>query len=139
MDSVVLAAILVPIILVLIVGAVMILRRRRPRKVKTDMFTQKWKDIQKMCSNKENWGEAVVDADLLLDKALRKLRYKGKSMGERIVAAQKELTNNDGVWFGHKLAKKIVAGEANNLKEGDVKEALIGLGQALRDLGVLKR
>lgn len=127
------------VVLVVVAIAAFIVFRKRPRKIKADEFSNKWKSIQKMCGNKSDWGEAIVDADLLLDKALKKLRYKGKSMGERIVSAQKELTDNDGVWFGHKLAKKIVAGEVENLKEADVKDALLGLGQALRDLGVLKR
>lgn len=138
MDKFTLISIVIVVLLVVLVIGVVVFRRR-PRKIKNGEFSQKWKDIQKLCGHKESWGEAVVDADLLLDRALKKLRYKGKSTGERIVAAQKTLTNNDGVWFGHKLAKKIVAGEADKLKESDVKEALLGLGQALRDLGVLKR
>jgi hypothetical protein len=138
MDKFTILSIAAAAVLVLVV-VVLIVFRKKPRKIKNDEFQEKWKDLQKLCRNKDTWGEAVLKADKLLDSALKKLRYKGKSMGERIVAAQKVLTDNDGVWFGHKLAKKIQAGEVDKLKEADVKDALMGLGQALRDLGVLKR
>lgn len=74
----------------------------------------------------------------MLDKALIKRRYKGKSMGERLVSAQRSLSNNDSVWFAHNLVKKILSDENLRLREADVKDALVGFRQALRDLGALK-
>ncbi len=59
-------------------------------------------------------------------------------MGERLVTVQRTLTNNDGVWYAHKLRNKLVHDQYDNLKERDVKEALIGFRQALKDLGALK-
>jgi hypothetical protein len=84
------------------------------------------------------WPMAVIQADNLLDEALKKRRYKGKTMGERMVSAQKTFTNNNQMWFGHKLRNRIVHESDIKLAEKDVKTALIGLRQALRDLGALK-
>jgi hypothetical protein len=110
---------------------------RRERTLKVARFQKRWQELQKMCSSKENWAEAINNADKLLDEALRKKRIRGKNMGERLVKAQRMLTDNDGVWFGHKLRAKIEAEPEIKLKESEVKNALMGIRQALKDLGAL--
>ena len=50
----------------------------------------------------------------------------------------KILTDNDAVWFAHNLSKKLLDESAGKLKEADVKKSLIGIRQALRDLGALE-
>ena len=109
----------------------------RPRKLNTAYFAQRWMDAQKLCGSKDTWPLAVINADKLLDEALRKRHFKGKTMGERLVSAQKTFTNNDGVWHGHKLRNKLVHDDFTNLREDDVKQALVGLRQGLKDLGAL--
>jgi len=111
--------------------------RFRPRPLNNAYFQKKWQEAQNLCKDKTTWPLAVINADKLLDEALKKRHYKGKTMGERLVSAQRMLTNNDGVWFGHKLRNRVVH-EDTKLREGDVKKALIGLRQALKDLGALK-
>lgn len=122
---------------VLIAAAVGFIFWRRRRPIKTDRFQQKWQEVQQLCRDKAAWPKAVVDADVLLDEALKKSRYTGKTMGERLVKAQRAFTDNDGVWFGHKLRNKIEADPETKLKEADVKDALMGIRQALKDLGAL--
>jgi len=113
------------------------LYKRVPRKLNKEKYQAKWSDLQKMLKKQDTWPEAIVAADLLLDKALRQRRYKGKKMGERIVAAQRKLSDNDGVWFAHNLAKDIIEDPEIKLTEKEVKKALVGFRQALRDLGAL--
>jgi hypothetical protein len=111
--------------------------RRRPRTLKMDYFQEQWQILQKLLSDKTKWSEAIVDADRLLDAALKKRRFKGHSMGERLVKAQRMFTDNDGVWFGHKLRNKIDADPTVKLKETEVKQALVGIRQGLKDIGAL--
>lgn len=113
-------------------------KRKRKKPLNVEAFTAKWKDAQKLCANKETWPLAVISADNVLDEALKKAGYKGKTMGERLVAAQRDLSDNDGVWYGHKLRNKLVHESDIKLKQADVKDALTGIRQALRDLGALK-
>lgn len=108
-----------------------------PRRLKVKYFQRKWIDLQQLCKNKATWTDAIVSADKLLDEALKKKRYGGKSMGERLVAAQRKLTDNDSVWFGHKLRNKIDTDPKIKLRERDVKNALLGIRQALKDIGAL--
>jgi hypothetical protein len=111
---------------------------RRKRKLKVDKFTKRWKALQVHCANRKTWPQAIIEADNLLDDALKKARFKGKTTGERLVAAQHDLTSNDTVWFGHKLRKTIASQDVRKLKKADVLEALGGFRQALRDLGALE-
>ena len=119
------------LILVIFAGVI----RRRPRSLKTEYFKNKWAEAQKLCADKSTWPLAIINADKLLDEALKKRRFKGKTMGERLVAAQHQLTDNDAVWYGHKLRNKLVHETSVKLKKRSVKEALLGLRQALKDLG----
>jgi hypothetical protein len=123
-------------LMLLLVG--LIIYRKRPGKLKPQKYHGKWQDIQKLCADKEKWPEVLLEADALLGRALKKRKYKGKSFGERLVSAQRDLSDNDGVWFGHKLAKKVAEDKTTKLKKNDVKDALLGIRRALKDLGALK-
>jgi hypothetical protein len=126
-----LAAVVLLVLVVFGAGAA----KRRPKTLNTTYFQTKWHEAQSFCKDKTSWPLAVINADKLLDEALKKRRFKGKTMGERMVAAQRELSDNDGVWFAHKLRNRLVHEADVKLKEADVKKALIGIRQALKDLG----
>jgi FtsZ-interacting cell division protein ZipA len=132
--------ILIIIGIVVAIGAVVTLSiwlRRRPRRLKVAYFQTKWQEMQKLCSDKQNWPQAILAADKILDEALKKKRFSGKSMGERLTKAQRLLSNNEAVWFGHKLRNKLHDDPQAKLKEKEVKQALLGIRQALKDLGAL--
>lgn len=135
MKSEIAAVAAVVILLILVTGASFL--RRRPKGLKHIYFEKRWTELQTLCGSQNTWPLAIINADKLLDEALKKRRLKGKAMGERLVAAQHILTDNDGVWFGHKLRNRIVHEDNVKLKEKDVKQALIGFRRALKDLGAL--
>lgn len=126
----------IAVIILLIVGFVAY--KKVPRKLKVEKYINDWKELQSYCKNKTTWPDAILEADRLLDKALKRRKFKGKRMGERMVAAQRMISNNDQMWFAHNLAKKVAADPAFKLKEADVKSALVGFRQALRDIGALR-
>ncbi len=129
-------AIGVTIILVAIIGTVAYFKF--PKKVNQDKFMARWKKLQQRCADETQWALAIVEADDLLAEALKKKRFKGKSIGERLVEAQKNFTNNDAVWFGHKLRTKLDLNPEIKLTQADVQKALLGLRQGLKDIGALK-
>lgn len=122
-------------IIALIIGVFIF--RRVPKKLKPEYFMSQWKALQSYLKDKAKWRDALLEADKLLDKALKKRKFRGKSMGERMVAAQRVFSDNDGIWFAHNLCKKAIADDELRLKETDVKDALIAFRQALRDVGAL--
>lgn len=105
------------------------------RRLKVNRFTASWQELQKFCRDKATWPQAILDADKLVDMALKKQHFKGKTMGERLVAAQNNLSDNDMIWTAHNMAKHVLANPSAPLRERDVKLALVGFRQALRDLG----
>jgi hypothetical protein len=109
------------------------------RKIKVDQYSKKWQDLQSFCSSRKTWPEAISRADSLLDKALKQRGYKGKTTGEKLVAAQRELNFNEAVWFSHKFSNKLKEGtiDVRKLKKKEVVRALAGFREALRDLGAL--
>lgn len=109
------------------------------RRLKSKKFNQRWQALQKHCATRKTWPQAIIEADNLLCEALKKRGFKGKTTGERLVAAQHELTSNDKVWFGHKLRNRIADEDVRKLKKQDILEALSGFRQALRDLGALEK
>lgn len=136
MLDLVVIAVAAGIVLVVIAAAAFLVNK--PKALNQSYFNERWTTLQKLCSDKTTWPLAIIDADKLLDEALRRRKYKGKTMGERLVKAQRDLSNNDSVWFGHKLRNKLVHEHDVKLKESDVKQALLGIRQALKDLGAIQ-
>jgi tryptophan 2,3-dioxygenase len=115
-----------------------LLPRRRAKRLNVKRFTENWKALQKHCATRKTWPLALTEADVLLDKALKQRRFKGKTTGERLVAAQHELGSNSAVWFSHKYCQRMEDIDVRTMKKKQVAEALAGFRQALRDLGALE-
>ncbi len=128
------AVVLGTIIAVIVVG---LLIKKWPRKRGKPHFRKKWRALQARCKDKDQWATAIFEADDLLDEALICKKIKGKTMGERLVEAQKIFTDNDAVWSAHKLKGKLEEAPKTKLNKTDVKKALMSFGQALKDLGVV--
>jgi len=111
--------------------------KKMPKRLKQDKFMDRWKQLQQRCADKSQWSLAIVEADELLNEALKKKKFKGKNMGERLVEAQRNFSNNDAVWFGHKLRTKLEINPDLPLTKEDVQKALLGLRQGLKDIGAL--
>ena len=108
------------------------------RRLNQDYFQKRWLEIlQRVKSSDDGTVLAIIDADKLVDEALKKLHFSGKTMGERLVAAQRSLTNNDSIWYAHKLRNRLVHEPNVRLKKSEAQMALTGFRQALRDLGAL--
>jgi hypothetical protein len=108
-----------------------------PAKLNQEYYQQRWNELLTRVKTPDGMALAIIDADKLLDDALKKRHFRGKTMGERLVAAQRQLSDNDAVWFAHKLRNRLVHETNVRLKKRDVQKALAGFRQGLRDLGAL--
>ncbi len=124
-------------LLVVIASIVFVIVKKAPKRLKAAYYTRKWRDIQRLCADKSNWPQAILLSDELLNEVLRKKQKTGKTMGERMVSAQKSFTANDAIWKAHKLANHIRVNLEYKLKESEVKESLVAYRQALRDMGAI--
>lgn len=110
---------------------------RRPRRLNRQYYQKKWLEILARVKTYDGMILAVIDADMLLDEVLRKLSFRGKTMGERLVSAQHQLSDNDAVWYAHKLRNRLVHEPTVRLRKTEAKDALAGFRQGLKDLGAL--
>ncbi len=100
-------------------------------------ITKKWKNLMKHLVEKDKWAQAILDADSLVDEVLKKKRYGGKTMGERLVSAQKDLKKNDGIWFAHRFSNKLSSSKSFTVDKEDVVKVLNNYKDALVDLDAL--
>lgn len=101
-------------------------------------FQDRWLELlARVKTSPEGMVLAVIDADKLLDDALKKSHFKGKTMGERLVSAQRSLSDNDSVWYAHKLRNRLVHEPDVKLKRTEAQNALQGFRQGLKDLGAI--
>lgn len=107
-------------------------------KLNRRYFQAKWQRLQKLCSDKKTWYQAIVDADSLLDEALKQRHFKGKTTGERLVSAQHYISANDELWLSHKLKNKITENHLHKIGKKETIEALAAFRSALIDIGALK-
>jgi hypothetical protein len=111
--------------------------RRLVQPINRSYFEKKWSELLSRVKTQEGMTLAIIDADKLLGEALKRKGYKGKTMGERLVAAQRDLSNNDGVWYAHKLRNRLVHESNFRLRRNEAKNALAAIKQGLQDLGAL--
>ncbi|HVO86779.1 MAG TPA: hypothetical protein VMT23_03635 [Candidatus Binatia bacterium] len=110
---------------------------RSAKSLDKDYFYDKWYELLARVKSPEGMILAVIDADKLLDEALKKKHFRGKTMGERLVSAQRSISDNDGVWYAHKLRNRLVHEPNVKLKKNEAQNALAGFKKALQDLGAL--
>jgi hypothetical protein len=129
-------------IIIIVVAAVVILvlinlaNKSTPKGVDKVYFKNEWKDIIALIDNPKTRPMSVINADKLLDEALKCLGLEGKTMAERLVVAKDRLKSRNAVWVAHKLRNKIVHESLFEPSKKDIDNAINGYRKAFKDLGV---
>lgn len=100
-------------------------------------YQKRWERVQQLLNTPETIALSVIEADKLLDKALKESKFKGTTMGERMVSAKAVFTKRDDVWGAHKLRNKIVHESDIKVQRKSAKTAIVAFRRALIDLGAL--
>lgn len=90
-------------------------------------------------TNPNDWKLAIIEADILLDEALKRNGFVGTSLGERLqsVSAQ-NLQSLDDAWTAHKVRNQIAhAGEDFVLTRRLTKETIARYRNVFEELGLL--
>jgi hypothetical protein len=109
---------------------VLILMRRMLRAGARIAIEMAWKKVR----SHENPILKVVEADKVLDEALRLLGYSG-SLGEKLKTAGPRFRNLNGLWAAHKLRNRLVHELSAQPADHEVDEAISAFHKALTDLG----
>lgn len=80
---------------------------------------------------------SVLNADKLVDQALRERGIKGETMGERMKNAVTMFSDRNGIWTAHKLRNVIAHEPEARVTYEEAKCALGNFRKALKDLGAI--
>lgn len=108
-------------------------------QLNTDKYRRKWLEIERQLKkdDQQSCQFAVIEADKLLDCALKESGVKGETMGERLKSAATTWTNRDSVWSAHKLRNTIVHESGIQVGYDVSRRALAGFKRALKDIGAI--
>jgi len=89
--------------------------------------------------NPNDWKLAIIEADIILDEAIRERGYAGTSLGERLRSiAPSQLSTLDDAWQAHKVRNQIAhAGADFVLTQKLAKETLMRYERVFGELGIL--
>lgn len=118
--------------LVLLVGMGQFTRRRSGLDVK--YYRDRWAKIEQVQKMGEpGWQVAIIQADKLLDRALKERGFSGETMGERLKSSHA----GDKIWAAHKVRNRIAHESDVKLNAIVVNQALRGFKQGLKNVGAL--
>lgn len=118
--------------LVLLVGLGQFTRRRSGLDGK--YYRDRWAKIEQVQKMGEpGWQVAIIQADKLLDQALKQRGFAGDTMGERLKSSHA----GDKVWAAHKIRNRIAHESDVKLNPVMVAQALRGFKQGLKNVGAL--
>jgi hypothetical protein len=81
---------------------------------------------------------AILEADKILDEALRLAGFRGESLGDRLKKLdESKLPNLQDVWEAHKLRNRLVHETDFKLNRNTAERALAIYEQSFKDLGLL--
>ncbi len=132
--------ILLFLLFIAVIGAVLfagIIRLNR-QKIGLDhaYYAKSWDEIVKD-KNSGSMQMAIMEADKLVDHAMKSRGIRGETMGERLKSAKGMFRNNDDVWRSHKLRNRLAHEHGTKLNIFVTEQALKGFKSALKDLGAL--
>ncbi len=100
---------------------------------------RRWAEIAVMLDQpgELNRKMAVLEADKLLDTALKSLAMSGETLGERLKFAQYKYPELRDVWWAHKVRNQLAHEASYHLDAGLAKSALRAFEKALKRLGAI--
>ena len=109
------------------------------RTFNQDKYRSDWLAIDKQLvkDNEASYHLSILNADKLLDRALKEAGYKGATMGDRMKSAKDTWSNANHVWTAHKLRNQIAHETNVKVSYDTTRRALVAFKQALKDVGAI--
>lgn len=113
--------------------------RKNGSALDIDRYRTSWLAIERQLVKGEesSYHLALLNADKLLDQALRQRGFKGETMGERMKTARTTWSNANAVWSAHKLRNQIAHEADVKVNYDAARRSLSAFKQALKDLGAI--
>jgi len=113
--------------------------KKGPKGLDVEHYREKWMTIEQQLKKEEpaTFSMCVLNADKLLDQAMKDKGLKGEVMADRLKSASKLFTNRNFVWSAHKLRNKIAHDADVKVTYDDARRALGDFKRALKDVGAI--
>jgi hypothetical protein len=128
---------------IIIVGALLFgvigINKKGRKYLDVDHYRVKWLAIEQQLKRDEvgSYSLAVLNADKLLDQALKDKGLRGETMGDRLKSAKDLFTNRNDVWSAHKLRNRIAHESDVRVTYDAARRALGDFKRALKDVGAI--
>ena len=128
---------------ILIVGGLLFvfisIAKNSPRELDVEKYRSRWLSIETALSRNDASSHilCILNADKLLDQALRDRGVPGKTMAERMKCCQGKWTNGNGLWAAHKVRNRLAHETDATIDYERAKQGLIAYKQGLKDLGAI--
>jgi hypothetical protein len=91
-------------------------------------LAKRWENVQRHIesNNSNDWRQAIMEADIMLDDLLNKMEYKGDSIGEKLKRVEKsDFETLDSAWEAHKFRNQIAhEGSAMEVNQYEAKRVI---------------
>ncbi len=130
------------IAIVIIGGGILFLLahgRKGGQSLDVDKYRTQWLKLERQLirDQESSYHLVILNADKLLDQALRQRGYKGQTMGERMKAAKDTWSSANNIWTAHKIRNQIAHEPDVNVRYEDARRSLAAYKQGLKDLGAI--
>ena len=104
-----------------------------------EKYRSRWLAIEQSIGrdNAASYHMAIMNADKLVDQALKDKGFGGQTMGERLKTAKAALPHRDNIWNAHKLRNRIAHEADAKVSYDQARRALAQYKQTLKDLGAI--
>lgn len=119
--------------------AVITFTKKGATQLDVDKYRSRWMHIEQQLKkdSQSSYQMCVLEADKLLDHALKARGIRGDTMGERMKNTKDSWSNPTAVWTAHKLRNQIAHESEVVVHYDDARRALAGFKLGLKDLGAI--
>lgn len=139
MDGMLLPFLIGILVIGVLLAVVILVTKKGGVQLDVNKYRSKWLAIEQQLAkdNTASYQLCILNADKLLDQALRERGTKGETMGERMKTLQTTWSNANAVWGAHKMRNQVAHESDVQLSYDAVRRALAGFKQALKDVGAI--
>lgn len=114
------------------------LRRSQFHGMTKQEVQERWKEIDHIAKQGRMGAKmAIIEADTLLDAALKSMMMPGDTMADRLKVAKYKYPHISEVWFAHKLRNQLVHETNFEIGDAQARSALHSFKKALQEIGAL--
>lgn len=127
------------LVIAALIFAMICLTNKGSKHLDVEQYRVKYLEIENSLKRDEvsSYHLAVLNADKLVDQALRERGVRGETMGERMKNSASSFSDRNGIWMAHKLRNQIAHETDVDVSYNDARYALASFKKALKDLGAI--